>query len=327
MARIKRILVAIKSPSSRGQVPMHKAAMLARGADAKLLLFHAITQPLLMDAWAISGQTFEEVQDSWKATAMEQLEKLAKELRETGLKVECDCAWDFPAYEAVVRSALKKKADLIVAERTESRRLMPWLLRFNDWELIRRSPVPVLLVKRYAPWRKASVLAAIDPLHMFAKPAKLDAAILDQAALVADALDSPLHVVHAYPDAPAALPLYGIPAEVGEPVEHRQPAIEARKAFERELTGRRIPMARRHLVPGRAMDVVPRMAKKLRAGIVVMGGVSRSGLKRLVIGNTAEQVLDTLVCDVLVLKPSEFKARVRERVRGPQLIASSPAYI
>ena len=75
------------------------------------------------------------------------------------------------------------------------------------------------------------------------------------------------------------------------------------------------------------MDVVPSMAKKLRAGIVVMGGVSRSGLKRLVIGNTAEQVLDALACDVLVLKPAEFKARVRERVRGPKLIASSPAYI
>ena len=56
--------------------------------------------------------------------------------------------------------------------------VLPWLLRFNDWELLRRSPVPVLLVKRAQPWRKPGVLAAIDPLHSFAKPARLDGEIM-----------------------------------------------------------------------------------------------------------------------------------------------------
>jgi universal stress protein E len=33
-----------------------------------------------------------------------------------------------------------------------------------------------------------------------------------------------------------------------------------------------------------------------------MGATSRSGLKRIFIGNTAEHVLDSLQCDVLVVK-------------------------
>jgi universal stress protein E len=49
--------------------------------------------------------------------------------------------------------------------------------------------------------------------------------------------------------------------------------------------------------------------------VVVMGGVSRSGLKRLIIGNTTEQVLDSLPCDVLVLKPANFSAALRLRLR------------
>ena len=34
-----------------------------------------------------------------------------------------------------------------------------------------------------------------------------------------------------------------------------------------------------------------------------MGAVSRSRMDRILIGNTAEKVLDKLECDVLVIKP------------------------
>jgi universal stress protein E len=39
-----------------------------------------------------------------------------------------------------------------------------------------------------------------------------------------------------------------------------------------------------------------------------MGAVSRSRLERLLIGNTAEHVLDELDCDVLIVKPPGFKS-------------------
>ncbi len=48
---------------------------------------------------------------------------------------------------------------------------------------------------------------------------------------------------------------------------------------------------------------LPAVARSVRAGLVVMGAMSRSGLKRIFIGNTAEQVLDSLQCDVLIVKP------------------------
>ena len=65
--------------------------------------------------------------------------------------------------------------------------------------------------------------------------------------------------------------------------------------------------ARKHFVSGHAVDVIPKLAKQQHVQLVVMGAVSRSGLKRLVIGNIAEQVLDALPCDVLVIKPANFK--------------------
>jgi universal stress protein E len=46
-----------------------------------------------------------------------------------------------------------------------------------------------------------------------------------------------------------------------------------------------------------------------------MAAISRSGLRQLFIGNTAEAVLDNLNCDVLIVKPAQFVSGVPSRRR------------
>ena len=324
MKSIKRILVAIKDPASRRQGALRKAAQLATGSGARLELFHAITQPLYLDALTVQGQDLRQTQQQWRASVVRQLEKHAEKLRAAGIAVDCACDWDFPAYEAIVRRAARTKADLIIAELHPTRHVLPMLLRFNDWELVRRSPVPVLLVKRPGIWKKPVVLSAIDPQHVFAKPAQLDEAILDAGAAVAGALRGAQHVVHAYAAPAQATIDLGVIAPLYAPSVGRRARAESRKAFDHELASRGIPRARRHLLPGHPCDVIPALARRKRASVVVMGGISRSGLKRLVIGNIAEQVLDAVPCDVLVLKPAKFKSRVKDQPRGVQLLATPP---
>jgi universal stress protein E len=40
--------------------------------------------------------------------------------------------------------------------------------------------------------------------------------------------------------------------------------------------------------------------------VMVMGALSRRGLKRAFIGSTAEDVLEHLPCDALIVKPPDF---------------------
>jgi universal stress protein E len=70
-------------------------------------------------------------------------------------------------------------------------------------------------------------------------------------------------------------------------------------------------------------EAVPRKARELRADIAVMGAISRSALKRIVIGNTAERVLGALPCDVLVVKPKRFVTSVSRSRRGVRYTVSS----
>jgi nucleotide-binding universal stress UspA family protein len=56
------------------------------------------------------------------------------------------------------------------------------------------------------------------------------------------------------------------------------------------------------------------MAHKLGASVTVIGTVARTGLPGMLIGNTAEVVLDELESDVLVLKPDTIMDHLEEIV-------------
>jgi nucleotide-binding universal stress UspA family protein len=77
---------------------------------------------------------------------------------------------------------------------------------------------------------------------------------------------------------------------------------DVRNRFYEALSHHGIAKGKSRLVCGDPATELPYLAKSVRARLVVMGAVSRSGLKRVFIGNTAERVLDSLGCDVLVVK-------------------------
>ena len=96
----------------------------------------------------------------------------------------------------------------------------------------------------------------------------------------------------------------------------------SKQAFARLMRGFAVPEDRRHLVAQVPYGAIQQTALKTRADIVVMGAISRSGLKRLLIGNTAERVLNEVRADVLVVKPRGFRNHVTRARRGARVIAN-----
>ena len=62
---------------------------------------------------------------------------------------------------------------------------------------------------------------------------------------------------------------------------------------------------------GEAGEVLPRLAEGLDAGLIVMGTVARTGISGLIIGNTAETILQSVHCSVLAVKPEGFVTPVK----------------
>jgi universal stress protein E len=323
MQPIRRILVAVKDPAARALPAVHKATQIAKGLGAQLTLFHDIATPLYAEALQGREVDLKSWQREVQTARREQLEKLATRVRRHGVDVDVAADWDFPPYEAIIRKAQRISADLLVAENHHGTGRHParWLLSYTDWELLRLCPIPVLLVKNRRLYHRPRVLAAIDPSHAHAKPSKLDRQILRAGAQLVHALPGELHALHAVlaplPVAPAMPegPLVDIGAE-------RQIIEEvARRNLARAVDGFDVKRSHCHLVEGRASDVIPRIARRERCAIVAMGVVSRSGLKRFFIGNTAEFVMDAVTADILVVKPADFESRVPRAGRGVQILS------
>ncbi len=324
MSDIRRILVAVKDPWAPSLPAMEKAAQLARALGAKLRLFHAKSEPLYVDVSQANGYDLPQIQRTELGRPARRLEALARRLASSGIAADSVVDWDFPAYEAVIRAARRFDADLIVADRHPTSHRFSWLLHFTDFELLRLATVPVLLVKTAKKYRRPRILAAVDPSHAFSKPVKLDREIVGCASVLARALHGQLHAVNAFDPLPIGKLPTGL--ALGQAAQTIEAAAEkrARQTLDRTLRGANIAQSHRHMVARHPIDAIEDVSDEIAADVVVMGAISRSGLKRLAVGNTAERVLDHLKCDVLIVKPRRFASRVPRAGRGAQIIAVSP---
>jgi universal stress protein E len=317
--RIRRILVAVKNPSAAALPAVSKAAQLAKALGAELTLFQAVSTPLNLGDDLPPRQAARGAVENYTRSAHEAcLKGLASRLRRRGIRVAVSAEWDYPADEAILREAARMRADLIVVEAHPRHRGASSLLRLTDWELLRSSPVPLLLVKRPAPYRRPSVLAALDPDHTFDKPVSLDAEILAVGAAIASALSGSLHAVHAYAPVMPADTTQGVISAATLAAMQTQAAATASQKLARATRGSGIPKSRRHVSGRHVPDAIEEVATEIRSSIVVLGAVSRSGLKRLLIGNTAERVLDHLSSDVLLVKPGLAARRPNAKIATAQ---------
>lgn len=317
MRPIRCILVAIKDPGLRSLPAVIKAAQIARACGARVELFHAMRASVYADTPAAYEEALTDLHATHRQEFAQRLGRIAARLALHDIKASVAVELDYPVYDAIVRRARLIGADLIVAERHRGSRAAG-LLRLTDWELLRQSPVPVLLVRRARPYHRPNILAAVDPAHAHSKPAQLDTEILSAGQLLSESLRGRLHAVHAHPRMTVNSAAHPVAATVTTNLD-RIASSFARARFRELLNGTTVPTTRRYFLGGSPTAAISAIAQKTRADIVVLGALSRSGLKRLFIGNTAEELFDKLTCDLLIVKPASFRCDVPRDCSGPRL--------
>jgi universal stress protein E len=298
---IRRILVAVADGTARRVT--RRAADLALESGAKIELFSVVRPELRVVG--IPGAALVQINRAIIDNRQRQLDTLARSLRRRGLDVVCTVVTHDSLSESIEYRLHEAPADIVAIEAHKHRLLARWFLLHSDYDLIRHCPVPLLIVKGARRAGRRPILAAIDPWHQNDKPASLDRRIVDAARTMAELQRVSLHSVHAYQPlmdfvggcafAPVAIP-------VSARDEGAQTAM-IRRHFKAFNAGVRIAPRQSHLEMGDPMYVLPTVARSIKAQMVVMGAIARSRIDRLFLGSTAEQVLDALPCDVLIVKP------------------------
>ena len=298
----KTILVVVDLHAEDEQPVLERAAWLAARSGADIELFACDYDPDI-DAGYVATIWIPQpgVRDQLLLRHRQKLDALAEPLRKHGLQVRVDVAWDHPFDAAIVRKTLASEPWLVAKGTRHHNVLQRTLLSNTDWHLIRDCPTPLWLVKAHPLHDPPRLFAAVDPLHMHDKPAELDERIFDFAAALAGRAKGDLHVLHV-----AWYPIgLELPPDVTATImrKHR----DALSAF---AASHKVDAGRAHLVEGPMPEALCEAVVEYGADFVVMGAVSRRGLDRLFIGSTAERVLDRLPCDLVIVKPAGFAARV-----------------
>jgi universal stress protein E len=305
-------MVAVDSPDRPSKSLLRKAAVLARARGLGIELVHVISLPYVP---AVKMRaTLRQAARAIMEDRRDRMLKLAGSRYFRGLQTRASVCWDYPAADGLVRHVMKRRAALLLAESQRHMRIVRPFLSNTDWELIRKCPCPLWLSKSARTTIDRTIVAAVDPLHAHAKPAALDDSILRQALEAANGHPSRVLAVHASrPPQPEAVEAYWIGRSERELQQYE---AQLRGAIERLAKRYRIPDRNVLIVSGDPAYALPRIASTRRAGLLVMGAVSRSALARLFIGHTAERVIDALQTDVLIVKPRGFRTTVSPRLRS-----------
>ena len=125
------------------------------------------------------------------------------------------------------------------------------------------------------------VLAAVDPFHTHSKPAGLDARLLDFGGKVAHLFKGSLHIFHAYTPLVSLVPMPSAALAVVPPEAEDAHVELIESELDRLANCAGVPPRARHLHMGIVSSELCATAKSTRAGMVVMGAVSRSALRRI----------------------------------------------
>ncbi len=169
----------------------------------------------------------------------------------------------------------------------------------TDWHLIQECPAPILIIAEQQWKNNTDILAAVDLQTELPDKQQLNHKILANATRLAKNLGVQVQVVYT-PLFSVILRDFGL--QYKDEVE-----VNASKILQptiKELAIQyNIDEENFHIHAGKPEVVIPSMAAKYNAGIVVVGTVGRKGLSQKLLGNTAEKILCLLKTNVLALKP------------------------
>ena len=211
----------------------------------------------------------------------------------------------------IVRQVVLGKHDLLIKVANEHNGSFD----SRDFHLMRKCPQPVWLIKPKRHIEPKKVLAAIDLSLEGNKEGKvLNTLIMDLASSLSKWKNSELHVLSCWS-------LYGENSLRHSAFLRISEDELANLLTEEEQANRDLQQAlasryqnfdiHTHLIKGNPIEHIPTFVNDQGVDIVVMGTVARSGIPGLLIGNTAETILQSINSSVITLKPNGFESIIK----------------
>ncbi|MGP1283501.1 MAG: universal stress protein [Parasphingopyxis sp.] len=259
--------------TARGDRPLDRAVSLADEMHCDVKLLHVIDKK----AAALN------------ADPSDISEKIRADLPEQAAGMDIIVEKGSPP-QTIARVAEETSADLIVTGVARHTSLGDITLGTAVDYIVRRAPVPVLVVKKRPLHPYKTLVAATDFSAYSLGAVNAAAALFPEAEI---------HLVHAY-----AVPYSGwlksdeVEKEVREEAEEYMEKFLADPGFSEEVRARLHP----HIGYGHIEEVIYRALREHDADLLVLGTHGRSGFAQATIGSNAQSMLTGAPSDVLMVR-------------------------
>jgi len=307
MKRFKNILVVCDEKGDDATL-IERAVELAKANDASITLVDTVDfQPgeLSRMFGGLPGTIRNyEAEAAILAHHLERLGRLSEPIRAHGIYCTQHVLQGIPVVE-ITKKVLKDGHDLVI--KGSAGEFGDPSFPNLDLQLMRKCPCPVWIMKRGQRPHYRNIVAAVDPRLDDIQRERLNDRVMEVATSAAAIHGGHLHVVHAWKlNGEATLASRGFAKvsslEFDLLLESKRRRSEA---MLKRLTDRFPGAAGHHtvhLIKGEAWDVIPRFVAGHGIDLVVMGTVGRTGVGGLIIGNTAETILNQVSCSLLTVK-------------------------
>jgi len=203
------------------------------------------------------------------------LDELLLPVENTGIKCTAELFWTRDWEKSIIDAARRTQADMIVISKASATNKTG--LKDSMWSLLRSSEIPVLTIELGAPAKRENILVAVNMQTTDDEHNTLNRKVLLQGQTSAEFYDAKLHVVNAYYDS-EDYPGYD---KVKRIIEIDRQDI--------------------HVDMGKPEEIIAKLTNQVQADLVIMGTMSRRGLRATLRKNTSEKVINKLTVDVLTL--------------------------
>jgi universal stress protein E len=293
---LEKILVAVEQDDTAKFV-LEKGVKLALAAQAELHVIR-VTYDANVDAQVHDEAArhqlktyLMEAQETWLDEFIEDVDRNVR-------LIESATIWHKDEYIGILDAAKDCQADMIIKACQQPQGVDAVVRTPQDWNLLRHSDIPVMMVKAEAWRRDPVVLCALDALHEDQE--ELNRRIIREGSQLAAILQGNLDIVVAHPFVQPFIGPNTVPIDFEKIRDEVERDIKA--SIERMVDLEDTSFRYLVIEEGATANAVGHQVDTSDAEILIMGTVARDGVKGFVLGNTSETILYRVQCDVAVLR-------------------------
>ncbi len=264
MTEQKKIFVVV-DPTDDKHIALERAIITGKHLDSntKLHVFVGV-DPVTIDTRAVNMSIFRD--EYWFES------EIHAPLRKAGIEHTIEVSWSSQWQQSIMQSAKRLDSEVIYlpADDIEPTKFRKFFFTESKWELLKGAPCPVVLIRPGAQEQRKVICAAVNFNAIRDVQLKLNSKILATAKHFAKLYGAELHVGNGYMDS-------------------MHYPDRGRLANETGLDNNFI-----HVEPGYTDEAISKIAKNIKADLVVMGTLGQNGMLTSRRGNTAERLINAL---------------------------------